>query len=230
MGFGTLFFGYFLLLNVTYYGFTDAIAAAVMLLAFYKLSNVNNQFKSATYISLLFTVFGLVELVVNCMLLFSMAQDLSNLTQVMAMIRAVIVCTLTVVMLSGIRSISLEVELNKTPERARLMLFLTPAIYFLAIILEAEWLMNLLPPVVAPSLALVVILGTLLIAALNLLLIHSCYMHICMPEDNQPKGPKPSRFEFVNEYRRRQQQKALEEEEARKRRFEEKKMQRNKRK
>ena len=51
MGFGTLFFGYFLILNVTYYGFTDAIAAAVMLLGFYKLSTVNSYFKYAAYVS-----------------------------------------------------------------------------------------------------------------------------------------------------------------------------------
>ena len=30
MGFGTFFIGYFLILNFAFYGFTDAIAAAIM--------------------------------------------------------------------------------------------------------------------------------------------------------------------------------------------------------
>jgi hypothetical protein len=41
MGFGMLFIGYFLLINITYFEYTDIIAAMLMLMAAYKLSFVN---------------------------------------------------------------------------------------------------------------------------------------------------------------------------------------------
>ena len=63
MGFGTLFIGYFLLLNVTYYTFTDIIAALVMAMGLYKLSSVNRQFKGAFFSSIALAAIGLVELV-----------------------------------------------------------------------------------------------------------------------------------------------------------------------
>ena len=62
MGFGTLFIGYFLLLNLTYYGFTDVIAASVMLLGLYKLSPVNKYFRAAALSSGVFLAFSLGEL------------------------------------------------------------------------------------------------------------------------------------------------------------------------
>ena len=230
MGFGTLFFGYFLILNVTYYGFTDAIAAAVMLLGFYKLSTVNSYFKYAAYVSGGFTLFGLAELCVNVVLLFSPTNALSSTTQILAMSRSLIVCLLTMLMLAGIKSISAEVELEKVPERAKYMMVLTPIIYGICILLEAEWIINSLPPIAAPILALIAIFGALTIALLNLILIHTCYARICMPEDEDNSRPKPSRFAFVNEYRRRKEEKEAAEEAERRRRLAEKNKKRKQRK
>ena len=62
MGFGTLFIGYFLLLNLTYYRFTDLIAALLMLLAFYKLREINRHFRVAIISSGLFAAIGAIEL------------------------------------------------------------------------------------------------------------------------------------------------------------------------
>ena len=61
MGFGTLFIGYFLLLNLTYYGFTDLIAAAVLLLGLYRLSRINKHFLAASVVAVLFLIFGFAE-------------------------------------------------------------------------------------------------------------------------------------------------------------------------
>ena len=44
MGFGTLFIGYFFLLNISNFTYTDIIAGMVVLLGLYKLSSVNKQF------------------------------------------------------------------------------------------------------------------------------------------------------------------------------------------
>ena len=41
MGFGTLFIGYFLVLNLVNYGATDLIAGIIMMMEFYKLRTVN---------------------------------------------------------------------------------------------------------------------------------------------------------------------------------------------
>ena len=70
MGFGTLFIGYFLILNITYYSFTDIIAALIMLLGLYKLSTVNKHFKLGTYSCIGFSCFALVELITQLIITF----------------------------------------------------------------------------------------------------------------------------------------------------------------
>ena len=62
MGFGLLFIGYFLLLNLTYYGYTDLICALVMFMALYKLQSVNKYFRFALIPTGLFGAVGMVEL------------------------------------------------------------------------------------------------------------------------------------------------------------------------
>ena len=62
MGFGTLFIGYFLLLNIAYYTFTDIISALVMAMGLYKLSSVNRGFGYAFYASIGFALIGAGEL------------------------------------------------------------------------------------------------------------------------------------------------------------------------
>ena len=59
MGFGTLFFGYFLLLNIAYNTFTDLIAALIMAMGLNKLSTVNHPFKNGFIASVIFAVIGL---------------------------------------------------------------------------------------------------------------------------------------------------------------------------
>ena len=60
MGFGTLYIGYFLLLNLTYYAFTDLIAALIMAMALSKLSAVEKNLKPALYFSIVFAIIGCV--------------------------------------------------------------------------------------------------------------------------------------------------------------------------
>ena len=54
MGFGTLFIGYFLLLNITMPGVSDIIATLVMLLGLYRLQMVNGKFKAGFFIDCAF--------------------------------------------------------------------------------------------------------------------------------------------------------------------------------
>ena len=59
MGFGTLFIGYFLLLNITFYEFTDVIAGVIILFGLYKLMGNSRYFKLPCYFSISFAIFGL---------------------------------------------------------------------------------------------------------------------------------------------------------------------------
>ena len=199
MGFGTLFIGYFLLLNLTYYGFTDVIAASVMLLGLYKLSGVNKYFKAAAISSGALLVFSLGELGVAVYEMFIGAINSPALVSVMCIVRCLIIGALTVLMLKGIEDVSREVDIENLPAKASRLTVATVVTYALWIILEAP--LSFIDDYVLAVLSLVTILATLALIIINLTLIYTCYMKICMPGDEDITRDKPSRFAFVNEYR-----------------------------
>lgn len=202
MGFGTLFFGYFLLLNITYFSFTDLIASLIMAMGLYKLSEVNVHFKSAFYVSLSFSAVGLVELVCGFISMFSPTLDLGVLFDYTALVRYVIIAMLTLLILRGIGSVAEEVGLDELAKRARVSMAPTLVIYgaytILSIPLQTgETITKILS--VASVLAM---LGTLVIVTVNLITVYRAYMKICMPEDvDNEVEDKPSRFEFINRHR-----------------------------
>ena len=209
MGFGTLFIGYFLLLNLTYYGFTDIIAAAVMLLGLYKLSRVNRYFKLSAIASTVFLTFSLGELGIAAYEMFARNIDSHVLVSVMSIVRCLIIGALTVLMLLGIEAVAREVEIDSLPNKARRMAIVSGIVYAAWVILEAP--LSFVNDYVLAVLSLITIIATLALLVINLTLIYTCYMKICMPGDEDITREKPSRFEFVNEYRAR---KAEREEEA----------------
>ena len=112
---------------------------------------------------------------------------------------------------------SLEVE--GVPLRCRTMTIWTMILYILDILFESSMLTPLLPNEAIMIFYVVVIIGLLLLPIVNLTIIYSCYMHICLPEDLD-STPKPSRFGFINEFRRRREEKRKREEEEYRRRME----------
>ena len=62
MGFGILFIGYFLFLNIAAPAYTDAIGAVLMLWGLWKLSRLNKPFRYGMIAAAALTVFGLFEL------------------------------------------------------------------------------------------------------------------------------------------------------------------------
>jgi len=225
MGFGTLFIGYFLILNLTYYGFTDVIAASVMLLGLYKLSGVNKYFKAAAISSGALLVFSLGELGVAAYEMFIGAINSPALVSVMCIVRCLIIGALTVMMLKGIEEVSREVDIENLPAKASRLTVATVVTYALWIILEAP--LSFIDDYVLAVLSLVTILATLALIIINLTLIYTCYMKICMPGDEDITRDKPSRFAFVNEYRakkaEREEELARERAERMKKRLDEKK-------
>ena len=210
MGFGTLFFGYFLLLNITYYGFTDIIAALIMLYAFYKLSEVNSGFRRASWATLAFAAFSLYELGFAVFDMFFMSVDIPSLNSANAMLRSLIVCIVTMLMLIGIRDVSAEVGLGNLTVRAKRAATVSFVIYMLNIIWQTSGLLGFIGVKAVAVIGAFIILSTLLIIAVNLFSIYACYANICMPEDNKPREEKKSRFGFVNAFRAHEAEKQRE--------------------
>lgn len=225
MGFGTLFIGYFLLFNIPYFGFTDIIAAAIMAAGLNKLSAVNQYFKSAYWISLVFTVYSLPELIFFALDLFQIYEN----TDVLSYLRigqSVIICLLTVLMLKGIADVAKEVELEKIPKRAGYLIYASLAVYILWIICNAPILTNIMGGYVS-LVYLAAILSALILVGVNLVTIYTCYMRICMPGDegNNKNKKLSSRAERAREIK---EERAMIDAEYNRKRMEEKAKRRHK--
>ena len=122
MGFGTLFFGYFLLLNITYFTFSDLIAALIMSMALYKLSTVNQPFKNGFYASVAFAVLGLAELVIGTLEMLVPSKVTEELIEYVTIPRCFVIAVVTLFILLGIESVADEVGLPDLARRARISL------------------------------------------------------------------------------------------------------------
>ncbi|MBR2930373.1 MAG: hypothetical protein IKC32_04005 [Clostridia bacterium] len=227
MGFGTLFFGYFLLLNITYFHFTDLIAALVMLLGIYKLMGVSAPFRAPFIAGCVFGAVGIFELGLGIFELFG-GEILPDLITYTAIARSVVICILTVLLLRAMREIAISVELERVPLRCRTMTIWTMLLYALNVLLQSPAITSALPDGVAAGLYLTYFIGVVIVVILNLSIIYTCYMRICMPEDLEGKKEKPSRFAFINEYRRRRDERAAKEREEALARLEEKRRKKKK--
>lgn len=211
MGFGILFIGYFLLLNFTFYAFSDAIAATVMLYALYKLSSVNRGFARAMCVSVAFVFTGIAELVIKAVDMFVSLPSITTINSVSAIVRYLLVALLTVFILYGIEDVAAEVKLHVQSDKARRARILTIIIYSLDLVLE---FIGLLPFELKflNYVAVLMIVLTLTVLIMNLTVIYSAYMRICLPKDvDLPE--RESRFAFVNAFRRHEEEKQKEYEE-----------------
>ncbi len=202
MGFGTLFFGYFLLLNIAYYGFTDMIAALIMAMALNKLSSVNASFKSGFFVSMAFAAVGLFELVISFMDMFSPSNGYLDLLDYAMIPRTVAIAILTLFILKGIDEVASEVGLSDLARRAKISMTAVLIIYGLETVLNIPIEYSGVILKILSVIAVFVIFSTFVIVTINLITIYRAYMKICMPEDVDNDIPdKPSRFEFINKHR-----------------------------
>ncbi len=212
MGFGNLFIGYFLLLNITYFGITDVIAASVMLLGLYKLSSVNKYFKASSICTAVFLAFSAVEFGIFAYRMFMGDANSEILTSVIGILRNALIYALSFTAIMGMKAVAQEVEVDKLPERCTRSIICISVIYPLWMILSLP--LPFIPDLILTLLSMCVIASTIIVLILNLALIYTCYMKICMPGDESFKV-KPSRFAFVNEYRARKEKQAEEEQKQR---------------
>ena len=209
MGFGILFIGYFLLLNLTYYGYTDIIAGLIMLMAFYKLRSVNKYFAIGIFPSALFAVIGIPELIEALGAVFG--TDISYILDYTAAPRYLIIGLITVLLLMGIESVAREVDAMKTAIRAKVTTPFAYIVFIAAVIMEFPAIEKIIDVNVLRYIGFALLLSVFVLMAAVLYSIYSAYRWICMPEDvdNDVKD-KPSRFEFVNKFRERNEEKSRE--------------------
>ena len=189
MGFGTVFIGYFLLLNIAYYSLTDLIAALIMALGFYKLSGVNRFFKLSSFASVLLMLVGLAELISEGISVFTSEQPLA-FASYLPIPRAVIIAILSILMLLGIREVADEVKLHELSKKANISVYATFVIYLLYTLLEIPGLDSIIKSLYAVAiLGVIAIISAFCLTVSNLTTIYTAYMRICMPgEDEDTDG------------------------------------------
>ena len=213
MGFGTLFFGYFLLLNITNYTITDLIASLIMAMGLYKLSTVNTPFKNGFYTCLGFSLIGASELVLQIIAIFDPLFDVARVISYVAIPRYFIISIITAFILSGIDEVADGVGLKDLASRARRSIPFALIVYALSAILEVPELdtIKFMTMKVIAVISVIVLFATLITVSLNLITIYKAYAKICMPEDVDNSVPnKPSKFGFVNKFREHRAQKQME--------------------
>lgn len=198
MGLGTLFIGYFLLVNISYFAYTDIISAFVCLLAFYKLSRFNRPLYTGAVCSLIFALFGVYEIVIEVLKIFYQSLESSETVASIGSMRYIIISAITVCALLGIKQLAEEVGADALAVRAKNTLPLS-LVFVLAAIFEFPPIGRLLGTL-AGYVYFAMIIFILITLAVNLVTIYKAYMQICMPEDLNAKQ-KESRFGFVNKFR-----------------------------
>jgi len=208
MGFGTLFIGYFFLLNISNFTYTDIIAGMVVLLGLYKLSSVNKQFFYGAVCAAIFALFSLFELVITVLQFFELSFPGMMLNYI-AIPRYMLLFALTVLILRGVYEVAKEVDARALSKRARLSIPVSTIylVFAFADIPEVAMLLGKTGAYAYVYFALVIIL--ILAVAYNLITIYKAYMQICMPDEKE-KEVKESKLGFVNKFRAYEERKSQE--------------------
>ncbi len=208
MGFGILFFGYFLLLDLPYQTLTNICAAAIMLLALYKLAYLNTNMKRAFRVCSVFLIFAAYEAIADALgMLFAIEFGGVILNTASYLLRNVLIGMLSVLMLLGMRDVAYEVGLKRLSKKCDIYSKITLAVYVLNLTVPPD-----LSTIFGGTdgavytqffLSVITTLFTLFILLMNCFNIYSCYAEICMPEDKDASvhEPKKSKIGFVNKFK-----------------------------
>lgn len=210
MGLGTLFIGYFLILNIAYFGFTDLISGLVMLLGLYRLLSLEKNFKLAFYSVIPFSVLGLFEFILEVIRMFSSVNRLESILVVTGALRYILIAVFTYFILSGIQSLAKEVDIPRLERKAKSTKIYTSVIFILATVMQTPSLDSLISPYAVTVTAFIILLASFIVTAIALTVIYSAYANICMPGDENRTSEAPSRFGFVNRFREYENEKSRE--------------------
>lgn len=194
MGFGILFFGYFIMFAFSIsqvYFFMDIIGAVVVIYAFSKLSEYNRYFVHAMWGCLAFLLLCAVN---AASLMFDLYDPAGNIALAVNIAKAVAACAMHIPMFLGTRGISLGADAAKLVRTSERNLTLTMIYYVLyLVVLAASPLLGGATQYVST----VVYLYSIVCIFLNLVLFYKCFGILC-PADEDENEKKRSRFVFIN--------------------------------
>lgn len=194
MGFGTLFFGYFVMFAFSLsqvYFFADIIGAGITLYAFSKLSEYNRYFVAAMWGCLAFLLMCAVH---AASLMFELYDPAGAAAIAVNVAKTASACAMHVPMFLGMRGISVGADadrLIRTSERNLVLTMVYYALYLL--VLAASPLLGGATQYVST----VVYLYHIVCILLNIVLIYKCFGILC-PADEDENEKKRSRFAIVN--------------------------------
>lgn len=200
MGFGLLFIGYIFTLdyslqNVTFDLLPDIIGYLIMFSAMCKLAPYNKGFGYAKLLLLPLIALGGVTVTfeVAGIMGYTPGSVILDIVNMCGMLSKFFMFAYTVALTVGIRDIARETDLKKVSFRA-IRNMAVAVFYYLAYIA-----VDLLPisGAEAQSVHLIVYAFGVIVITLNLILIFSCYMRICL-EGDEDMPAKPSRFALIN--------------------------------
>lgn len=179
MGFGTLLIGYFFLVNITYFEYTDIIGAMIMLMGLYKLSSVNKNYFNGMIASIVFAVFSFVELILAAIALFGGSITAAN--PYIAAVRYLLIFILTLFILMGTRDVAKEVEADALMQTAKKLIPLC-SVYAVSALFEIPFVSSIFGKIAA-YIFFVLIIALFAYVLSVFFMLYKAYMQICMPED-----------------------------------------------
>ena len=180
-----------------------------MLYGLYKLSGVNEKFRTGTYFSAVFALFGVGELVAELSSMFGIFSVGSGAITAFSLIRHFILGLTTAFMMLGIRDVAKEVGLSSLKEKSMRGAYVSVGVYALSLVLESTAFVDLFDPRFLAYAYVFTTFAALTVTIFNLTCIYSAYMRICMPDEREMEE-KESRFGFVNSFRRHEEEKQRE--------------------
>ncbi len=197
MGFGTLFIGYFFLINISYFAYTDIIGAMIMLMGLYKLSTVNKHFRAGMIASSVFAAFSFLELALAVTELFTSPVWLDTVISYSGAVRYLFIFVLTLFIMRGIAEVATEVEAYALAKNAKASIPLS-AIFAAASVFEISVFAAVFGKYIA-YIYFAILLAVVISVLSNLLTIYKAYMQICMPGEEK-KPPKRSRGGIMDKF------------------------------
>lgn len=193
MGFGILFFGYFLTFAFSIsevYFFADVIGGIVMLYAFNKLMQYNRYYVGAIYSTVIFTLFSLTGAV---LLMFKISPG-DMMDTALDIAKALSACAMHIFVLLGIRGISLGAECDKLVKKSERNLKMTIAYY---VVSHFVLFTSPLYEEVASYISLWVYVYWWICFIFNLSLIYQSFGLLYSADEDQMEK-KRSRFKIIN--------------------------------
>lgn len=194
MGFGILFFGYFVTFAFSlssYYFFADVLGALVMCYSFTKLAEYNLYFKKALIPA---AAFILLSLTAASQMFFKWYPSGGAVELGVTLAKAVSAAIVHILVFLGMRGISFGADNKKLAGNAEKNLVMT-MVYYAGY--AAVMTMKFVGAAAAGYFANALLIYFILVLIFNLALIYKCFGTLC-PADEDENEVKRSRFAIIN--------------------------------